>query len=1123
VSVSNVVISNQTESPKSVDTSQQKNRYKKLEFLDGIKLTTREIDVLSCILFGRSAKIIASYLSISPRTVEGYWDNLLKKLHCNSRQQIINKLEQSKNLEIFRQHYTLITQQSVFEKNLITLKSFLEIIKPQIKIIYAQNHISLNRLENDLSKVSVLSSREKSSIEESEFIVCEVSWEEKKDLKKTITKIPFETLEQNYFLCFFSLFQNLIPEATFQSLSNIFNSSSMDFKEKKNISDNIHINFQTKPKTQIKKPMLLFCCLSTLLGALLYAILYQQPAEKDLFSNIEHELIDKSLFLDRPELLKKIQISLNTQKGIKIAMLIGPGGAGKTTMACSYAHDQTPPFIYKINGESRTDVITSFREIGFALSKTKIDLEEFDTILKILDTEDRRKKIIDFVRKKLRSIKNWCLIYDNLNNFDLVADYFPRDQNLWGLGTVLITTQNANLSNTGYFSQIKTIHIKDLTHADSLLLFKKIVAYSEHPIILDPKILDAFLKKVPPFPLDVSLIAHYIKNASQQAGFSPESLDQENESKAFLKDFERDHASSRYNLMKTAFQQICLQSRDFQELLTLCVLINSHKIPISLLYSLKDESIVRQYISMLNKYSLITNHEYLKNTENYISIHPTTKNYLLEYLVKDLKIQKDSPKLKFLIKSIALYLEQKINKDQYQAVEVFLPHLEALSAQKQIFLQEDKQEILLLLGYAHLYLRNYKKAMEIFYSNIKELESCKRTHSDIYRKNLSLLGVTYRFTFDLKKAEKYLDLGLPKLPNKNFDIFTTRLILEKAKIYRSLGKYHQSIVLLEQCLDIFTKQFPEQHVILAFILTDIGMIHRILGNYTKASEIFERSLSVNKNHLKSNAATYAWLLTQIGSLNRGIGDYLRAEKILLESEKLFRGKFSEYKELRAHSLTALGFVYSKLGKYDKAFTALDESYKIYEKYFSVDNPRNAWNLVQLGILKRKQGKLKEAEELIQKGEQIFLTAFSKNHVERGWALAHLGIVCRENKKFEEALAYFNLSNNIFKITLPSNHALISWQMMHTALTYLTLKDNEKALKHGTKSYTQFKEIFGISSTQTAAAAIKLAQIYIEVGEKEEAIKLLKSSLHAYNTYYKNSNYPEYKKIYLLLNKLKQLP
>ena len=103
MSVSNLALPNHVTS-KDASKYHQHSSYKKLEFLDDIKLTSREIDVLSCILFGRSAKVIASYLSISPRTVEGYWDNLLKKLQCNSRQQMINKLEKSENIEIFRKH-----------------------------------------------------------------------------------------------------------------------------------------------------------------------------------------------------------------------------------------------------------------------------------------------------------------------------------------------------------------------------------------------------------------------------------------------------------------------------------------------------------------------------------------------------------------------------------------------------------------------------------------------------------------------------------------------------------------------------------------------------------------------------------------------------------------------------------------------------------------------------------------------------------------------------------------------------------------------------------------------------------------------------------------------------------
>ncbi len=58
-------------------------RYKVLESLriiSGIKFSIREIDVLACIVSGRSSKLIASLLSISVATVSSHIRNIAKKI-----------------------------------------------------------------------------------------------------------------------------------------------------------------------------------------------------------------------------------------------------------------------------------------------------------------------------------------------------------------------------------------------------------------------------------------------------------------------------------------------------------------------------------------------------------------------------------------------------------------------------------------------------------------------------------------------------------------------------------------------------------------------------------------------------------------------------------------------------------------------------------------------------------------------------------------------------------------------------------------------------------------------------------------------------------------------------------
>lgn len=55
------------------------------------ELTQRQIDCLVCLVKGMSVKQIAKQLELSPKTVEHYLAAIRKKLHCNSRYELISK------------------------------------------------------------------------------------------------------------------------------------------------------------------------------------------------------------------------------------------------------------------------------------------------------------------------------------------------------------------------------------------------------------------------------------------------------------------------------------------------------------------------------------------------------------------------------------------------------------------------------------------------------------------------------------------------------------------------------------------------------------------------------------------------------------------------------------------------------------------------------------------------------------------------------------------------------------------------------------------------------------------------------------------------------------------------
>jgi len=89
-----------------------------LDSINGVNFTRREIDIIACLLCARGTSKIASFLSISPKTVVNHIRNIMLKLDCNSREGIIDFIEGSNKLFFLRTHYSNLLIHAAFEKNL---------------------------------------------------------------------------------------------------------------------------------------------------------------------------------------------------------------------------------------------------------------------------------------------------------------------------------------------------------------------------------------------------------------------------------------------------------------------------------------------------------------------------------------------------------------------------------------------------------------------------------------------------------------------------------------------------------------------------------------------------------------------------------------------------------------------------------------------------------------------------------------------------------------------------------------------------------------------------------------------------------------------------------------------
>src|SRR3990167_10468766 len=130
-----------------------------LSSINGIQFTRREIDVIACLLNARGTSKIASFLSIALRTVMTHMRNIMRKIDCNSRENIIDFFERSDAVGFLREYYASLVTEVAFKKTLKEISKVKHHQVPNGLLIYwrAQTlkHAFLHHLPLHLNQIGV--------------------------------------------------------------------------------------------------------------------------------------------------------------------------------------------------------------------------------------------------------------------------------------------------------------------------------------------------------------------------------------------------------------------------------------------------------------------------------------------------------------------------------------------------------------------------------------------------------------------------------------------------------------------------------------------------------------------------------------------------------------------------------------------------------------------------------------------------------------------------------------------------------------------------------------------------------------------------------------------------------
>tara|TARA_B110000503_G_scaffold23960_1_gene37646 strand:- start:1852 stop:5037 length:3186 start_codon:yes stop_codon:yes gene_type:complete len=961
--------------------------------INNILFTSREIDIIACIAHVRGVKKIANILDISPRTIEGHIKNILVKINHHSQESIKDFVEYSSELLSIKNHYINLQIKQIFfwqlklvshkihkenviyfincndSKNLeyiadLLSKCNLQIIKQSVNGKYSQENIILELTLETIDKL-------KEVADQQNFIW--IFFDNKlADSVKNINNariIDCSTYDRVYEVVF-KIIQILHPHICFDKeiskFSVLRNNITQLTTNQVNNNHNLLTPESHKPKR--KNIMLSIIISIAVIVIVLSATLYSKSFGSGLNPvSINFVLPSKDILLMRTGVAKKLDKLLHKNKDINIAVLVGGGGSGKTTIARNYAQNQKASIIWEINAETLNSIVLSFENLAYVLCSNGEEKQELRSILDIKNSEKKDNQLLLFTQNKLKALSNWLIVYDNAESMQNINRYMPNNKESWGNGRVIITTRDANIQNNNYIDKNNIIAIGEITSEEKLQLFSNIIkGIIPKPLHTETETKE-FLEQIPSFPLDVSIAAHYLKDTGMQynkylAEITVPQKEFTDLQKTILQDSSY-YNQTRYNIVSLTLKQMLDFNSEFEDLYLLSGLLDSQEIPQELLSLYKNEYVAKNFLRSLNKNSLITNIKHKNSQSQHIenlstfSIHRSTQSNILANIINSLSDLGKQEKLTRILDVLQSYILHEIDIDNSASLKNLIRHCQSI---------ESKQNLL----------------------NIKNIESINNS-----------LGFIYYYLGHDQKAKEILESNLdPKAMDQETALTLTHL----GAIYRKLGQdYKKGLEYLNKAILIYDKISPDSPRE-ALALTHLGNTYRTLGNFSKAIKSLERSVNIY-HHQSGYYAGEARALGYLGVAYREQSELIKAKELLEEAVKIYKKEnYPKYSAVYAGTLAHLGITYRMMEEYTKAQEILEASLAIYEQIRPKDHPDIGRNILNLGIIYGEMKEYNTAQEMLIKSLADYERNYGENHIETGKILNHLGRFYTLSQNFSKA-------------------------------------------------------------------------------------------------------------------------
>ena len=730
----------------------------------------------------------------------------------------------------------------------------------------------------------------------------------------------------------------------------------------------------------------------------------------------------------------------------------GLGGIGKTQTAVEYAYR------FKNDYDMVVLVHASEREVLVGELAALAPLLGLPTY-----HETNQERLAEAVKRWLETQKEqvWLLIFDNVEDFEVVKTFLPEKGN----GSVLLTTRLQ-----AFGTHIRKVPLNTLTLEEGITFFQERLGEGEDPgrkILSEPERQDAaeLATLLGGLPLALEQAAAYIEEYRCSLA---EYVTRYNQQRATLLQQNRldpnDYRASVATTWLISFQRVEEANPDAVLLLRLLAFLHPDAIPEDALLqgaaevgppfqtAAENASRLQAAIELLQRYSLIRYHQ----ATGTLTIHRLVQAVIQDSLEE---VEQHAWRERAVLAVNATFPIPE--QDTWELCERLLPHA------------------LLVAHYIEQQPIMSQEAARLLYETASYLQRRAR-HAEAE-----------------PLFQRALQIREQVLGQEHLDVAASLNGL--ADLYQEQGKQAEAEPLFKRALDLRERLLKPGDMLVAISWTNLANLCQDQGRYAEAEPLYLRAKDTFQQQMmadhRQDAPAFRQLALHLARLLSNLGAMYLEQNRLAEAEPLLRNAIQmleQHFDLNSHwlayPLNNLAILCKNLGRWSEAEPLYQRALRIWEQRFGPEHFLVAVAFTNLADNARQQGKDNVAEERFQQGLSIFDQGKGPPYY-RAHALHGLANLYREQKRYARAEPLYQQALEIRKQAWESPHPDIA-ESLHDLGQLREAQGNlseAKALYE--EALEQREQAFGIDHPKTVETRQRLIALLHIIGRHEEAAQL----------------------------------